>query len=291
MPSIKAIETDVGPALAEFSAHLWSLRVPHRIFDTAEGRQVLVVGSEAHARLAQEHFLRWMEGNLPPPEPSSQKPVSPSVIVALRACPVTAMALLLSLLGTLVVFGDESLGVLHWLTFTDIHRVAGNITMDTSAATYARGEYWRLVTPVFLHFGLLHAAFNMLWTWELGRRLERARGSSSVLALIVLAGAGGNIAQYMVEPGAVFGGMSGVIYAFLGYSWAWSRLTGDPATRLPSGLLGFMVGWLLFCMSGAQEALGFGAVANAVHVAGLLLGVALGAGAGLLYSRPNSAGP
>ena len=86
----------------------------------------------------------------------------------------------------------------------------------------------------------------------------------------------------------MFGGMSGVIYGLLGYSWLWSRITGDPLLRLPTGLLGFMVGWLLLCMSGVVEALGFGAIANAAHAAGLAVGMALGLGAGLLYSRPES---
>lgn len=289
MPAIKAVETDIGPALAGFSAHLWALRIPHRVFDTGDGRQVLVVGNEAHARLVREHFQRWLEGSLAPVATSASG-VSPgfSLLAALRSSPVTAASLLLSLMGTLLVYGDQNLGLLHWLTFTDIHRIAGRIAMDSSAVTYARGEYWRLVTPVFLHFGILHCVFNMLWTWELGRRVEQARGSLTLLALLLLAGAGGNIAQFLVDRDAIFGGMSGVIYGLLGYSWLWTRMTGDPRTRLPPGLLGFMLGWLLLCMSGLVEALGFGAIANAAHAAGLLVGVALGGGAALLYSpRPS----
>jgi GlpG protein len=203
---------------------------------------------------------------------------------SLRDSPVTFGAIVLSLMGTLLVYGDDRLSLLHWLTFTDIQRVAGRIVMDSSVATYARGEYWRLITPVFLHFGLLHAVFNMLWTWELGRRLEVARGSLTLLALILLAGGGGNIAQFLADRGTLFGGMSGVIYGLLGYAWMWSRITGDPRTRLPPGLVGFMLGWLLVCMSGLVEALGFGAIANAAHAVGLLVGIVLGAGAALLYS-------
>jgi GlpG protein len=84
----------------------------------------------------------------------------------------------------------------------------------------------------------------------------------------------------------LFGGLSGVIYGLLGYAWLWSRLTGDPTLALPRGLVGFMIGWLLVCMSGLVEALGFGAIANAAHASGLALGMLLGLGAGLLYSRP-----
>lgn len=289
VPSIKAIETDVGPALADFSAHLWALRVPHRIFDTGEGRQVLVVGTEAHAQLVRDHFRRWVEGNLLTAVPVTDSGGSKlRMLQALRASPVTFVTLLLSLMGTLVVYSDQSLSVLHWLTFTDVQRLAGRVVVGDAVTSYAAGEYWRLVTPVFLHFGLLHCVFNMLWTWELGRRLEAARGSLSFLALLLLAGGGGNIAQFLADRGAIFGGMSGVIYGLLGYLWAWSRLTGDPRTSLPPGLLGFMLGWLLICMSGVVEALGFGAIANAAHAVGLLVGLALGAGAALLYSPRTS---
>ena len=289
MPSIKAIETDTGPALADFSAHLWALRVPHRIFDTGDGRQVLGVGTEAHAQLVRDHFRRWVEGSLQPTVPVNAPAASRvRAVQSLRSSPVTFVTLVLSLMGTLLVYGDESLGVLHWLTFTDVHRIAGRVVVDSAVATYARGEYWRIVTPVFLHFGLLHCVFNMLWTWELGRRLEAARGSLSFSALLVLAGGGGNIVQFLADRGAIFGGMSGVIYGLLGYLWAWSRLTGDPRTSLPRGLLGFMLGWLLICMSGLVEALGFGAIANVAHAAGLLVGLALGAGAALLYSPRTS---
>ncbi len=295
MSAIKAIETDIGSSLAGFSAHLWALRVPHRVFDTGEGRQVIVVGSEPDARLVREHFRRWSEGTLEATQAlealeAARPRARPgfALVAALRGAPVTAVAVLLSVLATLLVYADDTLRWLHWLTFTDIHRAGGRILVDSAKATYGRGEYWRLITPVFLHFGALHLVFNMLWTWELGRRLEQARGPATLLAVLLLTGGGGNIAQFLTDRDAMFGGMSGVIYGLLGYSWLWSRITGDPLLRLPTGLLGFMVGWLVICMSGVVEALGFGSIANSAHAAGLGVGMALGLGAGLLYSRPES---
>lgn len=52
---------------------------------------------------------------------------------------------------------------------------------------------------------------------------------------------------------------------------------------LPPGILGFMLGWLAICASGLVEALGFGAIANAAHIGGLLLGMALGLVAALRH--------
>jgi len=73
-----------------------------------------------------------------------------------------------------------------------------------------------------------------------------------------------------------FGGMSGVIYALLGYLWVRHKLRPASYAPLPNGIMLFMVGWLLFCMTGVLElALGI-AVANAAHLSGLISGLVLG---------------
>lgn len=283
MPGVKALETEAGPRLAEFSRHLWQLRVQHRVFELPGGRQQIVVATERDAALVREHYARWVAGELDPRAIRDTGGWS-QLAAALRDTPLTSVTILLSVLGTALVYLDDSLSLLHWLTFTEISRHGGQLVFDGVRETYRRGEYWRLLTPVFLHFGVLHIAFNALWTWELGRRLEQARGPVTLLAVLVLAGSGGNIAQYIAGEGLLFGGMSGVIYALLGYAWVWSRLRDDPLLRLPPGLTAFMIGWLFICMSGIVEALGFGAIANAAHAAGLVIGAALGLGAALLYS-------
>ena len=55
------------------------------------------------------------------------------------------------------------------------------------------GHYWRLVTPIFLHFGWVHLIFNMLWLWELGRRIEYAVGSLHLLTVILFIGIASNL--------------------------------------------------------------------------------------------------
>ena len=286
MPAIKALETDLGRDMAVFSRHLWARRIPHRVLDDG-GRQLILVADESHARMVQEDFRRWRAGELVLQSRSGWLAEAQlRVKSAVQSAPATLCLLLLGVIGAAVVSFDRSLVLLHWLTFTDIGVSNGQLVFESARDTYAAGEYWRLFTPIFLHFGVLHLAFNALWIWELGHRLERARGSVTLIAIALLTGGGGNIAQYMAGDGALFGGLSGVIYGLLGYAWLWTRLTGDPALALPRGLVGFMVGWLLLCMSGFVEALGFGAIANAAHAAGFGLGVLLGLGAALLYSRP-----
>ena len=178
-----------------------------------------------------------------------------------------------------------------WFSFSDFHVAGQKLVFASARASYARGEYWRLLTPVFLHFGVLHVTFNLLWYWELSRRLEQVRGSSAALGVLVLTGAGGNIVQYLVDPEVLFGGLSGVIYGLLGYAWMWNRFSGTPRLALPPGVLGFMLIWLVVCMSGIIEALGFGAIANAAHVSGLLLGMLLGFAAAMIRDRSHDGAP
>lgn len=293
MAAVKALETAIGADMARFSAHLWTQRIPHRVFDVGGGRQVIVVATEEHAARVREDFRRWREDGVALAPPGEAPPAAGggSLRRALRAAPLSFALLLLCAAGAVLVALDGELRLLHWFTFTEV-RIAGHeLEFDSVASTYGRGEYWRLITPVFLHFGALHLVFNALWMWELGRRVERARGAATLFAVMVITGAGGNIAQYVIGASVMFGGMSGVIYGLLGYAWMWTRFTGDPQLQLPRGLLGFMLGWLVVCMSGITEVIGFGAIANAAHAAGLVLGVALGLGAALLYSPPRASGP
>ena len=138
-------------------------------------------------------------------------------------------------------------------------------------------QYWRLITPAFLHFGWLHITFNMLWLWELGSRVERATGSFNVLGLFVVIALVSNVSQYQFGGPGLFGGMSGVVYGLLGFSWVAPLLQPGWAIQPPRAIMLFMVGWLLLCLFGVVEVLGFGAIANAAHVGGLLCGAALGA--------------
>ena len=76
--------------------------------------------------------------------------------------------------------------------------------------------------------------------------------------------------------------MSGVLYALLGYLWIRHWLAPQPALALPRGIIVFMLVWLLLCLSGIVDLFMRGSIANAAHVSGLLVGMALGALFGLV---------
>jgi membrane associated rhomboid family serine protease len=81
----------------------------------------------------------------------------------------------------------------------------------------AEGEWYRLLTAMFLHQQIAHFAFNMLSLWWLGPPLEAALGRLRFIALYLLAGLGGSALSYLLAaPGQPSLGASGAIFGLLG---------------------------------------------------------------------------
>jgi len=132
------------------------------------------------------------------------------------------------------------------------------------------GQIWRLFTPMFIHFGILHLFFNMLWLRDLGSMIE-ARKSSWMLLLLVLVFAGAsNIAQY-VQSGPIFGGMSGVVYGLFGYMWMQSKFNPASGLSLQPQTVTMMIAWFFLCLTGLM-----GPIANTAHAVGGVAGILWG---------------
>lgn len=77
------------------------------------------------------------------------------------------------------------------------------------------GEWWRLVTAGFVHFGLLHVSMNMLLLFQLGRMLEPALGSTRFALLYAVSLLGGSAGAVLLSPDALTGGASGAVFGLM----------------------------------------------------------------------------
>lgn len=171
-----------------------------------------------------------------------------------QAGPLTLAVMVLSIVVYLLmpVLGDDRM--MNWLGW------------PADSSQY--WQVWRWVSHALLHFSPLHIIFNLLWWWYLAGPLEKRLGTGKLVTIALVSAFFSGWAQSLYS-GIYFGGLSGVVYALMGYVW----LTGERAPKvglsLPRGLMVFSLVWLV---AGYFDMFGL-AIANAAHVAGLILGL------------------
>src|SRR5215212_5751375 len=139
-------------------------------------------------------------------------------------------------------------------------------------ALVAQGEWWRLITSVFLHSGIAHLGFNMLALYFLGSFTEEAFGRSRFFALYLLSGISGGLAYLYFgafdrpavgASGAIFGLLGGVLgYALRQGTFSWQ----NPLIRQ------------LLILTALNLYFGFSVpnISNTAHIGGLVGGAAFG---------------
>ena len=125
----------------------------------------------------------------------------------------------------------------------------------------------RILGPAFFHFSWLHIVFNTMWWWQLGGSVEKALGKGTLINLLLLSAIASNLGQYLVS-GSNFGGLSGVVYALVGFVWWYGYLAPERGLSLSKPLVGFLLFWLVL---GFVDLLPVN-VANTAHLLGLLSG-------------------
>ncbi len=140
----------------------------------------------------------------------------------------------------------------------------------------ASQEWWRLITPTFLHFSLTHLIFNCLWIYILGSKIEINDGRGIFLTLFLISGLSSNLGQYFITGDYLFGGLSGAVYGLLGYCFILDLDNRSQRYDLPNALYLFMFIWLLIGFTGLLKIFGFGNVANIAHLVGMIAGFILG---------------
>ncbi|MEY8356546.1 rhomboid family intramembrane serine protease [Lachnospiraceae bacterium 54-53] len=186
-----------------------------------------------------------------------------------------------------VNFGLIAVNVIYFLYLETTGSTGDTEFMVFHGAMYAPlvlegGEYFRLLTSVFMHFGINHIMNNMLILFILGDNLERALGHVKYLLFYLLCGVGANVVSMLVNLGEyrsiVSAGASGAIFGVIGgllYAVAVNRgRLEDLSTRQ---LVVVIVCSLYFGFTSTG-------VDNAAHISGLLIGLFMGI---LLYRKPK----
>ncbi|SDJ94835.1 rhomboid family intramembrane serine protease [Billgrantia gudaonensis] len=258
---------------SELRRALWAHRIGHRFTEEEDGQVLWLADPDQQAAL-QQLLMRWQRGEALEPERRKPAGGGASLAVPFRQAPVTASTLALCLLvfAAMGLFGDL---VVALLTIVPVGVANGSLAVGSLGEAVTSGQVWRLLSPAFLHFGWMHLIFNMLWLWYFGRQVEALHGSRRMLAVLLIAGIGANLAQYAAGT-VLFGGMSGVDFALLGYVWLMSRRVPSSGFFVPQMLVVFMLGWMVFTMTDAASLVGFGNVANEAHLGGLVVGLAMG---------------
>jgi len=263
---INALSVAVEENLQPLSQYLWAINIAHRISEQA-GQQIVWVASEADIEPVRDAYQLYQQGPLPDIEMQQHRvnvPVPQGglqlALEKLRAVPCVSVMILVSFVVTILL--ETAIG----------HQVFELLRMGTLGFIFESGQLWRLVTPVFLHFDMMHLAFNMVLLWVFGRQLELHQKRGTLLILLLFFAIIPNVAQNLLV-GIRFGGMSGLVYAVLGYCWLWNRLNPQPVFAFPGAMMGLMVGWLLLGFTDVLTWLGFPPMANIAHLGGLLTGL------------------
>lgn len=279
---IPALEVDRDIDLALFSTFLRQQGIAHRVSEEG-AEQVVWVHSDEHATFVRDLYEKFDRGEFrleAGARPNRVFTGGVSILTQLRRAPATVALIAINLLLFPATFGidkGEVTLLLRTLMFVPFELRGEYVIFGDLDDVLATGEYWRVLTPMFLHFGLMHITFNLLWVWEIGRRIEMMGGVTRLLLVVLVSSLCANFAQYYMTGPSLFGGMSGVVFGLLGYALVWGRAIPSKDLGLPVGVYIFMLVFLAVGFSGALDFLLPGTLANGAHLGGLIGGVLVAA--------------
>jgi len=142
------------------------------------------------------------------------------------------------------------------------------------------GQWWRLVSSMFLHFGLLHLALNMWALYVGGRLAERLFGSRAFALIYFAAGIAGSLSSLLWNPAINSAGASGAIFGVYGAMLAFF-LRKDHSIPL-SVVRQQRASGIVFIAFNLMNGFSHAGIDNAAHIGGLTIGLVMG----LVLARP-----
>lgn len=132
-----------------------------------------------------------------------------------------------------------------------------------------KAQYWRLVSSIFLHFGIMHLSNNMVGLYVIGDQVERAIGSFKFIIIYIIAGVGANIISMFLrlkEEPVVSAGASGAIFGLAGSMLAIALKNRNKNSDISIARIILMIGLMIyygFTSSGVD---------NIAHISGAVIG-------------------
>lgn len=158
-------------------------------------------------------------------------------------------------------------------------REAGD-QMEIKLLNIRQGQFWRLFTPMFIHFGLLHILFNMMWLSSLGGQFEHKLGTLRFGVFVLTAAVVAQVTQQIMPENmqgtsalTMAGGMSGVNFALGGFLWVKSVYQPQSGFYLsPVAVFTLILVLFVGIFDGGKSV----SMANWAHGAGFVFGLICG---------------
>lgn len=149
-----------------------------------------------------------------------------------------------------------------------------NVTLLTFGAEWGplvhQGQWWRLITAMFVHIGFAHLFLNLLTLYFIGPELEFYLGKIRYLLLYLLCGIGGNVVSLFFDGNAISAGCSTALFGLFGYYIVQAKRSSSPWMReLGRQYFVFIAMNIIFNLFDSNVSL-------SGHLGGLLSGVLLG---------------
>jgi rhomboid protease GluP len=227
-----------------------------------------------HPLADQPRRLHPLEEGPPPPRPPESQPSEPQLTLRIPLVPPRATYVLLAI--NLIVFAVG-------LVLPDLGDRMFALGASRGYEVLVQGQYYRLVTAMFLHGGLAHIFFNMYALYVIGRGIEPVFGSTRFTIVYLLGGLAGSVLSVVMgNPSAFEGvpsvGASGAVFALFGaemvYLYRHRKLMGERAGRQLRSLL-MLLGLNLFIGLASWTSGSRIRIDNWAHIGGLIGGLIL----------------
>lgn len=189
---------------------------------------------------------------------------APWRLTGTRGLSVTVVLIAVNVLVFLATFSNVDEAAYEWGLFWLVR------TGPTTYVGVGTGEYWRLLTSMFLHGGIAHVAMNMLALYIFGIQMERIVGRLWFLALYLTTGVAAGVSFLLLSPKGFAVGASGAIFGLFGAMLALiiARRHTTEGRAMLQQFIGLLVVNLLFSLMPG--------IAWQAHLGGFLAGFALG---------------